>query len=209
MTRATRMPSEMTKRARELRGQQTKAESLLWSVLRAKRLCGLKFRRQYAIGPFFADFACVARKVIVELDGGYHDYQYEDDLRRQRNLENLGWRVMRFPNEDVLEDVEAVAASIAKQLGLEVRFGQRKSVASGMKSKHFPSPAAEAATSPRGEVTGCENRCKLTTRKRKSLPRGEGTRCRLSLVVKNEKVCKGTGVFFGHRSLPIVSRCPR
>ena len=127
MTRATRMPSEMTKRARELREQQTKAESLLWSVLRAKRLCGLKFRRQYPIGPFFADFACVARKVIVELDGGYHDYQYEDDLWRQRNLENLGWRVMRFPNEDVLEDVEAVAASIAKQLGLEVRFGQRKS----------------------------------------------------------------------------------
>ena len=70
------MPSNpATNRARELRQRQTKAESLLGDAVRAKRLCGLKFRRQYAIGPFFADFACVARKLIVELDGGYHDYQ--------------------------------------------------------------------------------------------------------------------------------------
>ena len=124
-----------TNRARGLRQRQTKAESLLWDVVRAKRLCGLKFRRQYAIGPFFADFACVTRKLIVELDGGYHDYQYADDLSRQKFLEDQGWSVMRFSNEDVLEDVEAVAISIAQQLGLDVSFGRRVRVASGMRCK--------------------------------------------------------------------------
>jgi very-short-patch-repair endonuclease len=79
---------ETTNRARQLREQQTKAESLLWNALRAKRLCGLKFRRQHSIGPFFADFACVAQQLVVELDGGYHDYQIEDDVSRQRYLEN-------------------------------------------------------------------------------------------------------------------------
>ena len=102
-----------TIRGRELRQRQTMAESLLWDVLRAKRLCGLKFRRQFASGPFFADFACVARKLIVELDGGYHDYQYADDLSRQRFLESQGWSVIRFSNDAVLKDVEAVAISIA------------------------------------------------------------------------------------------------
>jgi very-short-patch-repair endonuclease len=124
-----------TNRARELRQLQTKAESLLWDIVRAKRLSGLKFRRQYAIGPFFAHFACAARKLIVELDGGYHDYQYTDDLSRQRFLEDQGWDVIRFSNEDVLKDVEAVAISIAKQLGLDVSYGRRVRVASGMKSK--------------------------------------------------------------------------
>ena len=124
-----------TNRARELRQRQTKAEAVLGDAVRAKRLCGLKFRRQYPIGPFFADFACVARKLIVELDGGYHDYQYADDLSRQKFLEDQGWSVIRFSNEDVLKDVEAVAISIAKQLGLEVSFGRRVRVASGMPCK--------------------------------------------------------------------------
>ena len=124
-----------TNRARELRQRQTKVESLLGDVVRAKRLCGLKFRRQYAIGPFFADFVCVARKRIVELDGGYHDYQYADDLTRQKFLENQGWFVIRFSNEDVLKDVEAVARSIAKQLSLDESFGRRVRVASGVRCK--------------------------------------------------------------------------
>ena len=124
-----------TNRARELRQRQTKAESLLWDVVRAKRLGGLKFRRQYAIGRLFADFACVVHKLIVELDGGYHDYQHADDLSRQRFLEDQGWSVIRFSNDDVLQDVEAVASSIAKQLGLDVSFGRRVRVASGMRCK--------------------------------------------------------------------------
>ena len=64
-----------------------------------------------------------------------NDYQYADDLTRQRFLEDQGWSVIRFSNEDVLEDVEAVAISLAKQLGLDVSFGQRIRVASGMRCK--------------------------------------------------------------------------
>jgi adenine-specific DNA-methyltransferase len=69
-----RQDPKLTAKARALREAQTQAESLLWNVLRARRLCGLKFRRQFPIAPFIVDFACVARKLVVEIDGGYHDY---------------------------------------------------------------------------------------------------------------------------------------
>lgn len=120
----TRRPANhpRTKRSRELRSRQTKAESLIWTVLRAKRLAGLKFRRQHPIGPYFVDFACVEKKVVVELDGGYHDLQYDQDRQRQAFLQSQGWQVIRFCNEDVLADVEAVAISIARQIGVEPVF---------------------------------------------------------------------------------------
>ena len=121
-----RQPPHLTANARALRARQTKAESLLWCVLRGRRLCGLKFRRQYPIDPFIADFACIDRRVIIEIDGGYHDYLYEADVTRQQKLEEQGWGVLRFSNEDVLSDVEAVAISIARQLGLESEFGGRR-----------------------------------------------------------------------------------
>ena len=71
----------------------------------------------------------------LELDGGYHDYQYADDLARQKFLEDQGWSVIRFSNEDVLKDVEAVAISIAEQLGLDLSHGRRVRVASGMRCR--------------------------------------------------------------------------
>ena len=114
--------SSRTKRSRELRTRQTKPQSLIWTVLRAKRLAGLKFRRQHPIGPYFADFACVEKRIVIELDGGYHDFQYEKDRQRQRFLDTEGWQVLRFGNDDVLADVEAVAISIARQIGVEPVF---------------------------------------------------------------------------------------
>ena len=128
MTINTTIPTqeETKRRARRLRRRQTKAEQMLWDVLRAKRLCGLKFRRQHPIDPFIADFACVARKAIVELDGGYRDYQYEDDDSRKAFLEEQGWFVMRFSNDEVIENIDAVAVSIAKQLELVPKFGERR-----------------------------------------------------------------------------------
>lgn len=83
---ARRQNPELTAKARDLRARQTKAESLLWYVLRARRLCGLKFRCQYPIEPFIADFACIEKKLVVEIDGGYHDYTYEDDVSRQEKI---------------------------------------------------------------------------------------------------------------------------
>ncbi len=114
--------SSPTKRSRELRTRQTKPESLIWTVLRAKRLAGLKFRRQHPIGPYFADFACVEKRIVIELDDGCHDFQYEKDRQRQRFLETKGWQVLRFGNDDVLPDVEAVAISIARQICVEPVF---------------------------------------------------------------------------------------
>ncbi|MEM7477975.1 MAG: DUF559 domain-containing protein, partial [Planctomycetota bacterium] len=86
--------------AKELRKSETKAESLLWELLRGKQPCGLKFPRQHPIDPYFADFACLSRKIVIELDGGYHDQTDEHDVKRQKRLQASGWRVLRFSNED-------------------------------------------------------------------------------------------------------------
>ena len=117
-----RQNPKTTAHARDLRIRQTEAESLLWYVLRGRRLCGLKFRRQYPIEPFIADFACVEKRQVVEIDGGYHDYVDENDQKRQKKIEALGWKVIRFSNEDVLGDVESIAVAIAKTVGLEPKF---------------------------------------------------------------------------------------
>ena len=121
-----RQNPESTARARDLRARQTLAESLLWYVLRGRRLCGLKFRRQYPIEPFIVDFACVERRLVVEIDGGYHDYVYQQDKSRERRIEAAGWQVVRFSNEDVLGNVEAVAIAIARSLHLAPEFKGRR-----------------------------------------------------------------------------------
>jgi very-short-patch-repair endonuclease len=121
-----RQHPELTEKARDLRARQTKAESLLWNVLRGRRLCRLKFRRQYPIPPFIVDFACIEKKLVIEIDGGYHDYVYANDLSRQARIEAEGWTVIRFSNEDVLEDVEAVAIAIARHLKMKLEFRRRK-----------------------------------------------------------------------------------
>lgn len=88
-------------------------------------MANLRFRRQHPVGPFFADFACVERKVVIELDGGYHEERAVEDSTREAFLKSEGWRVIRFRNEDVLEDVDAVARSIARQMGVEPVFKRR------------------------------------------------------------------------------------
>ena len=96
--------------AKRLRREATDAERRLWRHLRDRRLGGLKFRRQVTIGPFIADFACVERRLIVEADGGQHG---EDrDAGRTRYLETLGWKLLRFWNNDILEQTDAVLGVI-------------------------------------------------------------------------------------------------
>jgi leucyl-tRNA synthetase len=121
-----------TTRARALRTTQTKSEGLLWSILRAKQLCGLKFRRQYPIGPWIADFACLKKMLVIEIDGGYHDETVEKDVQRQSHIERLGWTVLRFTDADVEQDAEAVARAIADELNLPYEFNNRKAAGSGM-----------------------------------------------------------------------------
>ena len=108
-----------TERARQLRATQTSAESLLWQRLRGRKLAGLKFRRQHAIEPFIVDFACIEKRLIIELDGEYHDHIYERDQSRQQQLEAAGWEVVRFSNADVLGDVESVATAIVRILDID------------------------------------------------------------------------------------------
>ena len=123
-------PQKVIQRARELRAQQTKAERQLWAALRCARVAGLKFRRQHPIGPYFADFACLSQKLIVELDGGYHDMVADSDFRRQKFLEDSGWRVIRFSNEDVMSDLESVVRWIAQTLGIEYQPETRRRIES-------------------------------------------------------------------------------
>jgi very-short-patch-repair endonuclease len=93
-------------RARTLRQNQTEAEKKLWSVLRRRALDGHYFRRQRPIGPYFVDFVCAKKKLIIELDGGQHAIQVAADARRTAFLEKQGYRVLRFWNNDVLTNLE-------------------------------------------------------------------------------------------------------
>ena len=82
------------------------------------------------------DFACPQQMLVVEIDGGYHDDVVENDLKRQKHLESMGWKVIRFRDKDVEEDAEAVARAIARELNLEYEFSPRKATGSGMSSAH-------------------------------------------------------------------------
>ncbi len=101
---------------RGLRGATTKPEQLLWAMVRNRRLEGAKFRRQHSLGKYIVDFVCLERSLIIELDGEYHDYIVEEDLERQEYLKAQGFVVLRFWNEDVLNDAEAVARGIVNAL---------------------------------------------------------------------------------------------
>src|ERR1051326_4661095 len=101
-------------RARELRSQMTEAERKLWARLRAKKIAGVRFRRQETIGPYITDFYCAAAKLIVELDGEQHgnDKNLAYDAARTRWMNDNGYRVLRLSNHDVLRQTELAIESI-------------------------------------------------------------------------------------------------
>lgn len=99
-------------RAKRLRSASTEAETRLWSHLRAHRLNGLKFKRQKPLGPYIVDFVCLECKLIVEVDGGQHAEAIGYDMRRDAWLETQGFRVLRFWNNEVLGETEAVLEKI-------------------------------------------------------------------------------------------------
>ncbi|MEJ1098153.1 MULTISPECIES: DUF559 domain-containing protein [unclassified Pseudoxanthomonas] len=104
------MATTALERARELRVSSTDAERKLWSYLRGRQLDGLKFRRQHAIPPCIVDFFCSSAKLIVELDGSQHTE--ESDRVRTRYLQAKGFVVLRFWNNEVLTQTEAVVEAI-------------------------------------------------------------------------------------------------
>jgi len=103
---------ELRQRARELRQSLTEAEIKLWGKLRNRQLRGLKFRRQHPIGSFIADFYCAEHRLVIEIDGKYHQSQIGYDEYRTKWLIDHGYQVIRFSNDEVIEQVDQVVAKI-------------------------------------------------------------------------------------------------
>ena len=99
-------------KARELRGDGSRAEKICWHLIPDRRINGVKFRRQHPVGPYFADFACVSKKLVIEIDGDHHAFQIEADARRTAVMEGEGWRVIRFWANEVVQNPEGIWASI-------------------------------------------------------------------------------------------------
>jgi very-short-patch-repair endonuclease len=104
------LPTTTLENSRRLRKEMTEAERKLWQLLRGGQLGGLKFRRQHPIPPYIADFCCISKKVIVELDGSQHTEL--SDAARTRALRSQGWKIIRFWDHDVLLATEAVVEAI-------------------------------------------------------------------------------------------------
>jgi len=101
----------MVRRAKVLRTNQTRAEDKVWSMLRAKRLAGLKFRRQHVLGRYIADFVCIPARLVIEVDGDSHEDETEEsDAKRTAEIQRMGYRVIRFWNSSVLTDTEGSIA---------------------------------------------------------------------------------------------------
>ena len=102
--------------ARRLRRDSTDAERRLWARLRNRQLGGVKFRRQVPIGTFVADFASVEAKLVIEVDGSQHAQAAEADRLRSEALGTAGYLVLRFWNNEVLENIDGVVREIEKTL---------------------------------------------------------------------------------------------
>jgi very-short-patch-repair endonuclease len=98
--------------ARRLRHDQTDAERKLWFRLRDRRLNGLKFRRQMPLKSYVVDFCCESARLVIESDGGQHASRANQDAKRTAELESFGYVVLRFWNDDVLNNIDGVLESI-------------------------------------------------------------------------------------------------
>lgn len=108
-------------RANALRKEMTEAEQALWSKIRKRQILGYKFRRQHPINQFIADFYCHEKRLVLEVDGGYHSeaFQAEHDEQRTYELEKLGIKVVRFGNEEIMMDMEGVIEKIREFLSTQ------------------------------------------------------------------------------------------
>ena len=103
-------------RAKTLRREGTDAERILWKRLRGRHLANHKFRRQHPIGPYIVDFVCLEQRLVVEIDGSQHAVEQGRDAKRTAWLEAEGYRVLRFWNNEVLENLSGVFVTIERAL---------------------------------------------------------------------------------------------
>jgi very-short-patch-repair endonuclease len=106
---------EKLQRAKELRRDMTPAEKILWQELRANKL-GVHFRRQQVIAGFIVDFYCHKVALVIEVDGDIHDLQQDEDAKREKVLSEMGLRMVRFGNEEVVRDLAGVLSKIHGRL---------------------------------------------------------------------------------------------
>ena len=99
---------KITKLARGLRKSHTDAELLLWKYLRTRQMDGVKFRRQQPIGKYIVDFVSFEKRIVIELDGGQHSAEQERDRERDNWLSKQGFKVLRFWDNEVLQNLEGV-----------------------------------------------------------------------------------------------------
>lgn len=108
---------DRTQRARRLRQDMTRAEAVLWTMVRGRRLAGLKFRRQEPVAGAVCDFVCLEARLVVELDGGVHRLYVERDEARDARLRQAGFSVLRWPNEAFLANPNPLLEAIRKHAG--------------------------------------------------------------------------------------------
>ena len=102
---------EKLQRVKELRREMTPTEKILWQELRANKL-GVHFRRQQVIAGFIVDFYCHKAALVIEVDGDIHDLQQEEDARREKVLSEMGLRIVRFRNDEIVRDLSAVVGKV-------------------------------------------------------------------------------------------------
>ncbi|NOT01876.1 MAG: DUF559 domain-containing protein [Phycisphaerales bacterium] len=116
--RKHRIPPEKTAQARSLRRDAPFPERILWRRLRGGQMGGHRFRRQHVVGPYIADFFCPDASLVIELDGLSHEGCHEYDAVRSRYMEDCGLRVVRFSNDEVVQNVDDVVYRIGLEVGL-------------------------------------------------------------------------------------------
>jgi very-short-patch-repair endonuclease len=109
------MTTNLTKYAKKLRKNATAAENLLWSKLRARQMEGIKFRRQQPIENYIVDFVSFEKRIVIELDGGQHAAAKARDVKRDSLLAENGFRVLRFWNNEVFENIEGALEVIRRK----------------------------------------------------------------------------------------------
>lgn len=114
MTRSLR--SRKVRYARRLRKRMTPAESVLWQAIRGRKCAGAKFRRQVPVAWYVVDFLCREYSVIIEIDGGIHKEQLQYDAEREQDLQERGFHILRFSNEQVLHNLPSVLSTISSSL---------------------------------------------------------------------------------------------
>lgn len=105
---------ELIKSARNHWNTPTQAEAVLWDAIRRKQVAGARFRRQHPLGKFIVDFCCPEHRLVIEIDGPIHQERRDYDAGRTDHLNAYGYQVLRFSNDQVLDNLEDVVASIQR-----------------------------------------------------------------------------------------------